>query len=397
MVWPQSETDKIKILIIPAWFPIPEDPAHGIFVREHAQAVSIYCDVVILYSRSEKLPLPNLIKIISDQGEEGLRTVRISHRFFSVSVVNFVLYMISIWLGKRYLEKRGFKPDIIHAHEFMAGFPAIILKKWRNIPVVITEHWTGFPRRELNWFAKVRARIAFQNADAVCPVSQNLREHIEAYGIKARYHVIPNPVNTRLFYPDISKNANRTDHIKHILFVGRLHPNKGLQYLIKAMSEIIKNRRDFVLDIVGEGPNKIEYQELTKSMGLDNFIKFHGGKALLDVSDCMRRADFVVLPSEWENLPVVLLEAMACGKPIIASSVGGIPEIVEPRVGLLVKSKDVIELATAINHMLDNYLDYPMEVIGQLGRNKYSFETIADLYYKLYLEVISVECSNSIS
>jgi L-malate glycosyltransferase len=377
---------RFKILLIPAWYPVLEDPVHGIFIREHARVVAMHCDVVVLYARAEKKPFTKLVKIVSDQDEDGLRTVRVNYYLFNISLLNFLLCNLSIWIGKRYIEKQGFIPDILHAHEFIVGFTAVLMGKISHIPVVISEHWSGFPLQQLNLFSKVIARWAFNNADVVCPVSQNLRQHIEAYGIEANFCVIPNPVNTKLFYPDLNNEPVSVDNKKHFLFIGRLHPIKGLPNLIHAVGKVAKLRCDFVLDIVGDGPKKSEYQELTGSLVLNNFIIFHGGKTPSEVGDYIRKAGFVVIPSEWENLPVVLIESMACGKPIIASAVGGIPEMMEPQVGKLVKPNDIDDLANAIIQMLDSYTIYSAEDISQLGQQKYSYKSVARQYKMMYQE-----------
>ena len=377
---------RLKVLFIPAWYPSEDNPVNGIFVREHAKAVSLYDDVVVLYCHLAGGQVQGLYEL-SEAVEEGIRTIRVRYRRSPIPKTTYFIYLWSVIAAFRKLLKKGFKPDVIHAHVFAAGVPAVILGRLFRIPVVITEHSTSFPRHSLSILEILLARFAMQRANIVLPVSDDLRKHIEAYGIKAKFQVVPNVVNTAFFYP-LAKRSYKSAGIKKLLWVGLLTPKKGVPYLLEALSQLKDRRDDFALDIVGDGPNRAEYEQIVAELGLSDRVKFHGLKSKSEVAEFMRRCDFFVLPSIWENLPVVLIEALASGKPVIASRVGGIPEMINDEVGCLVPPKDVDALAEAIDYMLDHYQGYSSRQIAHYARKRYSYKAVGEKLHEVYHTVL---------
>lgn len=375
---------RLKILFIPAWYPSKQNLVAGVFIKEHAKAVSLYNDVIVLYSEGIDHSIKNFFKI-EDDIEDGIRTLRLHYRRSPIPKTTYFIYLWSIFKGFRKLIHEGWKPDIIHVHVYSAGVPAIILGKIYKIPVVITEHWTGFPRHALRKLDILKARFAMNRAKVILPVSKDLEKAIKAYGIKNKFEIVPNVVNSEIFYPPSQKANNK---IKKMLFVALLSPIKGVPYLLQSMTQLKQKRQDFVLDIVGDGPNRDEYEKLLKELGLEKIVKFHGLKTKLEIAEFMRNSDFFVLPSLWENLPCVLIEAMTSGLPIIASNVGGISEILNKENGILIQPKDIVGLSKAINYMLDHYQDYSSEKISQYAKENFSYEAVGEKIDKIYKEAI---------
>jgi len=254
--------------------------------------------------------------------------------------------------------------------------------------VIVTEHYSGFPRGLIHGLEKLKAKFAFERADLVCPVSEDLRQHIEAYGIRARFHVVPNVVDTLLFYPSKDKAHVREDSKKRLLLVALLSPVKGVPYLLEALAQLREKRDDFVLDIVGDGPNRSEYEELTRKLGLQDIVCFHGLKTKQEVAEFMKQCDIFVLPSLFETFGAVLIEALACGKPVIASRIGGPSEIVTGKVGRLVPPGDSVALAETIDYLLDHYGEYDPEVLVQYVRERYSHEMVGKKLDYLYRSIL---------
>jgi len=244
----------------------------------------------------------------------------------------------------------------------------VLIGKLYRLAVLVTGHFVGFPRGLVRGIEKLKAKFAFEQADIVCPVSEDLKRHIESYGIRARFHVIPNVVDASLFYPAENKDRAQEGNKKRLLLVALLDPKKGVLYLLEALARLKEKRDDFVLDIVGDGPNRAEYEELSHKLGLRDIVRFHGLKTKQEVVEFMRKADIFVLPSEWENLPCVIIEAMASGLPVVATKVGGIPEIISGKIGLLVPPRDTEALARAVDYMLDHYQDYSTEELFKYAR-----------------------------
>lgn len=387
---------RLKILVIPAWYPSRRNQLAGIFVKEHAKAASLYNDIVILYSEGIDRSAKRLYEI-EDNVEEGLRTLRLRYRKSLIPKTSYFIYLWAMFRAFRKLVKDGFKPDVIHAHVYSAGILAVLLGKRYGIPVVISEHFTGFRRGLVRGFEKMKAKFAFEHATLVCPVSEALKEDIERHGVQARFQVVPNAVNTTLFSPIGNKSLSQKerDPRKYLLFVGLLTPKKGLPYLLKALAKLKAKRNDFLLDVIGEGSNRAEYEKLAQDLGLLGNVRFHGFlETKQEVAEFMKRCDFFVLPSLFETFGVVLIEAMACGKPIIATDIGGPNEIVTNEVGQLVTQGDSESLAVAIDYMLDHYHEYMPQKLAEYARSRFGYEAVGKEWDRVYRCVIGGNISD---
>ena len=376
---------RLKILFITWRYPSKENPVSGIFLREHAKAISLYNDIVVLIREDIDPSIRRGFYRIDDNIEDGLRTLRLRYRKSPIPKTTYLIYLWGMLSAFRKLLKEGFNPDVIHANVYKAGVPAVLLGKLYKITVVISEHFSSFPRRMIKGMEKLKARFAMNRADLIIPVSENLIKYIRAYGIQNDFKVVPNAVNTEIFHPNPDK---KNHHHKRILLVALLNPIKGVPYLLDALVTLSKKRNDFFLDIVGNGPYRKEYERYVYELEIDDKVRFHGLKNKEQVAQFMRESDFFILPSIWENLPCVLIEAMASGLPIIATSVGGIPEIINEKVGILVKPKDAEALSNAIFYMLENIQNYSKEKIASYACKQFSYESVGKQFDKIYKNLI---------
>jgi glycosyltransferase involved in cell wall biosynthesis len=221
-------------------------------------------------------------------------------------------------------------------------------------------------------------------------VSTTLRQAIQAYGIKANFEVIPNAVNTSLFSPPGRKDKKLP---WKLLTVALLDPSekKGIRYLLQAAA-LLSNTRDVHVDIIGDGPKRQEYERLTVHLDIANKVTFHGLKSKPDVCELMRQADIFVLPSLQENCPCVIIEAMASGLPIVATKVGGIPEIVPPFAGVLIPPKDAHALASALSRVMNQVSEgkhFSPKAISDYAKENFSYEAVGKHLHELYLELIN--------
>lgn len=381
-----SPDKRLKILHIPGWYPSKKNPVAGIFVREHVKATALYHDVVVLYSEGVDRSIRQLYQV-EETYEEGIRTLRLRYRKSPIRKTTYLIYLWAMFRAFRSLVSDGFRPDVIHAHVYSAGFPAVLIGRCYGIPVIVTEHYTGFPRGLIRGAELFKARFAFEHAAVVCPVSEDLKTHIERLGIKARFQVIPNVVDTNLFYPPETP-PKRPNGKKRLLTVALLTPKKGIPYLLEALAQLRTKRDDFVLDIVGDGPNRCEYKELTCKLGLQDVVCFHGLKTKQEVAEFMRQCDVFILPSLFETFGVVIIEALACGKPVIASDIGGPNEIVTEEVGKLVPPGKPTALAEAIDYILEHYHGYFSENITRYVHERYSYQAVGRRLDHIYRRVI---------
>ncbi|UCD38036.1 MAG: glycosyltransferase [Fidelibacterota bacterium] len=375
---------RYKVLFIPRWYPTADNPIHGIFVREQAQAVAEYDDVAVLYVLDPKLAGREHTGIL-DQLENGIRTVRGLYRRAFFLPITWMRYYWSIWRGFRYLIRQGFEPDVIHVHVFQAGVPAVVLGWIYRIPVVITEHYSGFLGPGLSYVKRIKARFAFNRARMILPVSNALGQALKQYGIRGEYRVIPNVLDTSLFYP-LSAAPEPDTSKKQLLFAGSLLAVKGVPYLLRSLK--LLDRDDYELHIIGDGPQRGEYEQMVLDLTLGERVTFHGRQPIEKLADHIRRSDFLVLPSICETFGVVLIEAMGCGKPVIATDCGGPRGIVTEQVGLLVSTQDEAALARGIEYMLDHHQEYQSAEIAELARERYSRAVIGEQIHKAYIDSI---------
>jgi glycosyltransferase involved in cell wall biosynthesis len=381
---------RLKVLFITTWYPTQRQPIAGVFVREHAKAVQLYDDVIVLHCAGLDSNLTALWRVEQETDSdfaENVTAYRVWHRRSPIPKTSYPIYIWSVFQAYNLLAHQDFRPDIIHAHLYKAGVPAVLIGKKNGVPVVITEHSTEFPRRMLRALDIWKARVAFNRADVVMPVSHSLQRAIEAYGIRARFQVVPNVVDTQRFHPPPAHQLRNQD--KRMLAVSLLDAShkKGIPQLLEALVEVRDRRDDWQLDIVGDGPARSEYEVMARDLGLAERITFHGIRPRAEVAQFMRQADFFVLPSLWENLPCVLIEAMASGLPIVATHVGGIPEMVDDEIGILVPPGDAKSLSVALCSMLESVDEFDRQAIVQRSDN-YSPGSVGKLLHSIYQECV---------
>lgn len=367
--------------MLPTWYPSPEDPVSGVFVRDQAQAIAEHHDVAVLVLEPRG-PRGDRKVEVSVEAEDGLLTVRVRAAHGRLRKAWLTLGLIK---GVRRLRSVGFRPDLVHGHVFRVGAVAVVLGRAMGLPVVVSEHHSLFPRRIATRLDLMLARLAFRGAEIVAPVSESLRQAIEAYGIRARYRVVPNPVDTRVFHP-AEVGASRDGGTPHLLFVGRLVAVKGLPRLLHALAGMAARGRPFQLEVIGEGPERGEYQQLAERLSLADQVLFRGNRPRTDVAELMRKADLCVMASDWETLSCVLLEAQASGLPAVAPAVGGIPEALAAGGGLLVPPHDVDALARGIEEALDRPDQFDRPEMARAIRARFGTRAVADRWDEVYSE-----------
>ncbi len=251
------------------------------------------------------------------------------------------------------------QPVILHSHGYKANRLALSCTKGRELPVVATHHlhtgttlrlllhgfWDRFQLRKFNAVMTVRVSDPVDPALALVP--------------RQRLHRIPNGIQVDRFLEDLNPSADIRQelaipsHHRLILSLGRLSTQKGLSTLFQAVSTLRELPQSWSLILVGEGPERSRLERQKRKLGLESCVHFLGHRE--DVADLLRAADLVVLPSLREALPYAALEAMAVGKAIIATSVGGLPELLDGGLcGRLTPPGQAPELALAIQGLLQS-------------------------------------------
>ena len=256
------------------------------------------------------------------------------------------------------------KFDIIHSHDFYhaSSFYGAIVSRAKRIPFVLTQHNDQLPSKVVNAFlyslnSCTLGRYVFFHARKIIALNTAIKAHLVAMGAdKNKIEVIPNGVDTQFFSPN-RKNLLETKwgiSSPVILFVGRLVEDKGVKYLLQAFSEVVKEIPDARLVIVGKGPQEKELRKLQKSLRLTH-VFFLGTVATKFMPNIYNGSDVLVLPSIREPFGNVVIEAMATGRPVIGSYVGGMKDtIVHGVTGFHVQPRNSKQLSRSIIGLLED-------------------------------------------
>ncbi len=276
------------------------------------------------------------------------------------------------------------KYDIIHCHFIVpGGLLAWLVSKLTDIPFIVTCHGTDIPGHNPDRFGLVHRligplwRFLAKRSAALTSPSESLKKLVLENCPEAKVHVIPNGIFIDQFKP--------AEKIKSILMCSRIFKFKGFQYVIEA----VKNMKlDWQVNVIGEGPYLPELRRLAE--GSETEIKFWGW---LDKSDqrfheLFSKSSIFVFPSEAENFPIVLLEAMGAGMAIITSTAGGCPEVVGSA-GLLVQPRDVGGICQSLEKLIysDN-LRRQLSMAALDRVQKFSWENVVDRFIQLYEQII---------
>ncbi|MDY9922724.1 glycosyltransferase family 4 protein [Methanobacterium sp.] len=280
--------------------------------------------------------------------------------------------------------------DIIHVQwPIPNGLGAIFLKKIYGIPYINTIHGeeVHLSKRFHMLFA---LRWLVNNSSKTITNSSATRKFCLEAGLdEEKIDVIPFGVDTDFFRPlDVYKDEN----IFQILSVGYLIERKGFEYLIRAMPDVLKEHKNARLKIVGSGPLESKLKELIYELDLGDEVEIVKNVSDEELLMIYNSSDLFVLPSivdsqgNTEGLGVVLLEAMACGLPVIGSKVGGIVDIIQDgKTGILVPEKNVLRLSEVILNLIENNLRQKLAANGhEMVKYKFSWNSIAERYLKVY-------------
>ena len=389
-------SDRLHILYLPKWYPHKYDPMPGLFIERHGISTLPFNDVSVLYVHADDNQKKPVYEFVISK-DEPLNTIRIYYKRASTgfrplnTLINSCRFVRSHLKGIREIRKRYGKIDIIHVHVLTRhGVIALWEKIRHGIPFVVTEHWTRYLPSTNTFngaFRKWTTRIVAGRASAIMPVTANLRDAMIDCGLKNKnYIVIPNVVDINMFSPDPDKTTGEKARIIHVSCFDDQQKNiSGITRVIKRLSE---KRQDFSVDMVGEG---IHYDELLAygdEMGVkDTYATYFGLRENEALAELMKAADFMIMFSRYENLPVVILESYACGVPVISTDVGGIREHMNEDLGILLDSEDEDAFYNIIDNMLDNYRNYSAEKIREYAVSHFSNEVIGKQLSEVYKAV----------
>ncbi|MBI2101521.1 glycosyltransferase family 4 protein [Candidatus Woesearchaeota archaeon] len=371
--------EKIKVLALIGSFPTKINPSAAIFVLNQLEHMKKHCQfkVVVPYAyvpnfkhvnpfyRFSKIPL---IEDISGIEVYRPRYLQIS-RFFLFSPIlrsaamlieTANIYLSAISVVKN-IEKK-WKFDVIHIHgPISEGVLGVSAKRMYKKPLAITFHGEDATILSKMGLLKFVCRRTLKNCDAFIFVTGYLQKALGQKLPGEKVAIIPSGYMVSRFKPmgreKCAKRLGLPKRRKTIIFVGGFTERKGVEYLLKAVGIASKQGNDITCLMVGGGKLMKKLQSLAQNLGIGGNVIFAGYRAPDEVPLWINASDLLVLPSLDEGLPNVVVEALACGKPVVATNVGGIPDVVNDDVGYLVRPKDENELAKKIIMALERKWD----------------------------------------
>jgi glycosyltransferase involved in cell wall biosynthesis len=354
---------RTRILLFSTLYPNSVRPGHGIFVETRLRHL-LMCEQIEARVVAPVPWFPFRHRVFGDYGEFAAVPSREERNGTPVEHPRYVLLpkigmnWAPVSLAKaglavaRGLIASGYDFDLIDAHYFYPdGVAATIIGRVLGKPVVITARGSdinliarcGGPRRQI--------LEASRYASAIIAVSAALRDSMIAIGVdREKISVLGNGVDAALFYPEDGAAARSRWGVGGLVLVsvGNLIPLKGHDIVIRAIARL----PDAQLLIAGQGPERQRLELLATSIGIGDRIRFVGHLAQPDLRSLYSAADCLVLASEREGCPNVLLEAMACGTPVVATRVGGIPDIITTAAaGRLIDDRNPTAIVEAVGQL----------------------------------------------
>ncbi|SIT90706.1 glycosyltransferase [Pontibacter indicus] len=400
----------MNVFVIPSWYPSKDNPHTGIFNKEQSLAVAeLYPesnfaistwgthenDLLLLgkdhlknISKLFKYPLKKATtqKLGRNITEYYTPAFTWTRKFLRGNINNII--KVNVKHFQKFQEEVG-KVDIIHAHSaHPGGWVAMMLAEKFAVPYTITEHMAPFPFRS---FLKANGTLnqylakPFHYSAANIVVSPQQKETLTQWDIP-RLKLIPNLTDESVFQP---KHIPKTDQRFTFFTLAVLEDRKGIKFLLEAFKRIHEQYKNTRLIIGGDGPQRQEYQSLASSLSITEHVQWLGTLNRQQAAEQLQNCDAFVLPSFHENLPLVLLEASACGKPLIGTYCGGSESIIHDKNGLVVEPGNTDALFGAMEDLYLNYERYNAKEIRANFMSKYSRSVVCKQIMDLYQQVIT--------
>lgn len=334
---------------------------------------------------------------------DGVKVYRASTELGHPNFLTWVL-LFNHFLAKRMADvSQSVDFDVIHVHDWLAAFSGISFKHYLKKPMVLTVHSTEVGRAQglhspdsfsingIEWWATYEA-------DRVIVCSQSMKNEIcSHFNLPLdKVDVIPNAIDQTKYQTSVDRGSVRQRYgvgygEKLILCVGRLVPQKGIEYFIRAIPSIAKRYPEAKFIIVGEGWSRDILEAEAQSSGHAKKIRFTGFASDQEVINLMTSADVLVVPSVYEPFGIVALEGMATGVPVVASKVGGLSEVIEhDRTGLFVYPRSPESIAWGIDQVLSDpdHAKWLTENAKEKLHKAYSWEAVAMKTVEVYRKVV---------
>ena len=354
--------------------------------------------VIVLTSDLQRLPAEDII-----DGVDLLRIPSKKKELGAFKIWEMFTFIKSAFFRSARIAK-SVNPDVIHSHfTIPCGIIAYFLSHKFKKPFLITMHGGDVPGgkserfyKVYHFFLKPLLIFLWKKADALVAVSEGVRELALKTYQKVNIYVIPNGIDSEFYKSDSHNERSPNKDIIKIIFVGKLIHIKGLQYFLPALKEVInKTDKKLVFRIVGKGVYQKNLETQARELGIEQFVEFCGFKNPEEIKELLLGSDIFALPSISEGMPIALLEAMACGLPVVASDIRGIRQIIKNgENGYLAPVGDEEKIKEALLNLINS----PEQRLAMRAKNlavtkNYDWQNIASRYLQIFEKIISKQDS----
>jgi glycosyltransferase involved in cell wall biosynthesis len=381
--------ERKKIIWLCSWYPNRTDPFDGDFIQRHARAAALYNDIFVIHVKPDSES--KLLKTEEVTEANGL-TEKIIYFKPSKSIfakfINYYRYIHFFRTAvRKYIIENG-KPDLAHAHvPVKAGIVALWIKRVYKIPFIVSEHWGIYTdlvndnyKKRNPFFKRVTEKV-IANASVFVSVSRFLADGVNNIAVKKEYEIIPNVVNTDLFFFDESENKKfRFIHVSNMV------PLKNTDIILQAAYILYK--ASYIFELIMIGNKDSTYTAYAGKLGLrSDVVTFKGEIPYSDVALELQRSSSFIINSKTETFCCAAAEALCCGLPVIASNAGALPELINSTNGILINPGMVDELAGAMKKMIDNYSVFDRKKIAEDAKSKFNYSVVGKKFDEVYSAV----------
>ena len=384
------------MLVLPKWYPGRNDPQLGDFVRKQMLAAAgtlnaqggqmsvVFC-----------APLAGLERINEQelQQDAGAWELRCYYRPSMAAItplrklINLQRYWRASWNGiRRTINERG-KPDITHVHILVR--PALVawwLKKMRGVPFILSEQSSEYldgTWEKKNVLFKVINYFLFRRAALVTAVSAHLGEGLKRLGLCQRFEVVPNMV------PGTDRPLPAPGPAGRFMMVADLvDKTKNVSGVLRSLKAVRDQGFDIHLDVIGDGTDMEALRDVSKTLGLNGSVRWLGRLSNAEVLLNMATTGTVIINSNVETFSVVTGEALALGKPVIATRCGGPTAFITGENGVLIEPRDEHALTSAMIARVTEQLAYDAATIRRTVNERFSAKAVGEQFMALYQRVL---------
>jgi glycosyltransferase involved in cell wall biosynthesis len=350
----------LKIAVVTRYFPSSAEPWQGRSAYQTLRLIAREADVRVFYPNAS---YPSLLKPRSrsyQKLDSSYSPPDMKVNYYDYPALPMVSRPFNGWLAARVLlpHVRRFAPDLIFScFLYPDGYAALKIGKALSVPVV-TQSIGSDINRIGDPISALHTRTVLREADFLVTVSDDLRKKAVSMGASPeKSRAIVNGCDLSVFHVRDRLEARQKLRIdpaaEAVVYIGRMDVKKGLRELVEASASLHSERPNLHVYLVGEGPDRPLIESVIQGNNAAGYIHVLPACAFDDVAVWMAAADLVTLPSYMEGCPNVVLEALACGRPVVATNVGGIPEIMSDKCGRLVPPREPLALAQALAFVLD--------------------------------------------